>query len=209
MVNAPSNHNSRHVSTGRGGAANFKKATNLAQRQADAAASRGSQPFSDVDNELTRIATKASLGARFSMGRGGAGNMLPSGQAPISSNAVETATSQPRIVVSIGRGGAGNFKDAKSGRSVSASSSGSQTKSSSGSFGDHRTSGVRTDRPMWASSVARIDAGLPENAIEDDEEDGGPLGRRSTNTSTRSAPVIGAFFGKMRRRLSSFGASNE
>lgn len=189
MVNAPESQKIRHVSTGRGGAANFRQATDLARKHA----SRPVTAAAATDDEcaLTRVTTKASLGARFATGRGGAGNMLPSGTVPLPPM-TEPQARRPRTNIIVGRGGAGNFKDAKSGRSASTS------------FGSDRA-----NRPSWASRVPRIDAAFDDHAIDDNEEEAGrpESARRNSVFSTKSAPAGNGttFFGKMRRRLSSFG----
>lgn len=212
MVNAPETQRVKRVSTGRGGAANFKTATKLAKKNtASISKPVNSQSPDQVQDEtaLTRVTTKVSLGARFATGRGGAGNMLPSGEIPLAS-LTEPLDQKPRNNVTVGRGGAGNFKDVKSGRSASTSSvlnvkPDFLSRISSG----RRESGVRTDRPAWGAHVPRIDAELNENAVLDDEQDGEDLGRVSSAVSTRSAPASTNIFGKIRRRLSSFGATTE
>lgn len=183
MVNAPESqhHVVQHFSTGRGGAANIKKVTASAP-----------QPVvvHSESTALTRGISKASLGARFATGRGGAGNMLPSGQAPLPPTTEALKTSSQRTIVSTGRGGAGNYKDATSGRSVSASSI-ARPKFLVRSTSERAEGGAsQTDRPTWAIEVPRIEAELHESAVDDEEEEGSH-----------------SFFGKMRRRLSSFGSA--
>lgn len=267
MVNAPEAHRVRYVSTGRGGAANFKKVTALADRaQADtsnatgapfvssataaAAAAAAAQDGGDDDDggTLTRVVTKASLGARFATGRGGAGNMLPPGTVPLpTSDAPPSTHLSVRQAVSVGRGGAGNFKDVKTGRSYSASTSHSASATPTPSSSTTATA----TRPGWASRVPKIDADLDSTlsssaAFDDDNDDNdddvdlanGRLGRsrrassqslsrgrRNSVFSTKSAPAeiasgdasstpassssSSSFFGKMRRRFSSFGTALE
>lgn len=203
MVNAPETERVRYVSTGRGGAANFKKTTNLAEKQPVVARRASSSTTTEEqDCELTRVTTKASLGARFATGRGGRGNFLPEGEVPLPAE-TKPLESRPRTNVIVGRGGAGNFKDAKSGRSASATSAGRPV-----DLGlKNAAATTRTDRPIWGTHVPRIDDAFDDNAIEDDEAD--YTSQTGRTASIRSAPATTSLFGKIRRRLSSFGTAIE
>ena len=188
MVNAPE----RYVSTGRGGAANFKKANKLAKANAEAQASRTTNNNNTQEDEecvLTRVVTQASLGARFATGRGGAGNILPIGTVPLPQTAPSQSLERP--IVRVGRGGAGNFKDSKTGRSVSSS---------------QVPQDLLEARKGWASRVPKIDAELlsSDSAIDSAIES-----RRNSISSCKSAPAQGSLFGKLRRRFSSFGTALE
>ncbi|CCG81420.1 10 kDa heat shock protein,mitochondrial [Taphrina deformans PYCC 5710] len=185
MVNAPETNRVRHVSTGRGGAANFKKATSLAKEQSESPSTVINSQAGDIgDCALTRIATQASLGARFATGRGGAGNILPTGQAPLPAQ-TEPLSARPRTSFSTGRGGAGNFKSQKKARAMSLeAAAGSQTTAVH--------SGSATDgRPKFASRVPRIDADFESDCGTDDMASSrGPKSRRDSSTAIKSAKSI-------------------
>lgn len=113
MVNASETTKPIRLSTGRGGAGNFKRSDKLAKKTGDSIGGNGftrainSQQHLDAETEadlaLTRIATQASLGARFATGRGGAGNILPTGQAPLPAQ-TEPLIARSRPIVVTGRG---------------------------------------------------------------------------------------------------------
>lgn len=229
-----------YVSTGRGGVGNVKKATKVAKAAAAVDPSVGNfgsalsrttsntangalAPENDEDCTLTRVATKSSLGARFATGRGGAGNMLPKGEVPLSMDAQSDAhaalvkkSDADRSFVVTGRGGAGNFKNAKTGRRASATEAAKERRKSS-SAADNAVNGRPGNfrRPsLFGRGVSRIG---DEVAVDDDDDDdenaaaggsssGRPAGRRmSTSSSPAGVPSEESFLGKLRRRMSNLG----
>ncbi len=214
----------KFISTGRGGAANFRKqslTSGFSPQDASVSA------FSDSGSGDAEII----IPARFTTGRGGAGNMRKASAGALPVNELPTLGATTRTYVSTGRGGAGNFKDKDGnakGRSMSQGSLGSEQRSAS--FG-----AAADGRPSWAARVPKIDRDM-DNAFDEEvfEEDGEPsaqsggreLAARATTRrrssaasassqqsdsgsirSSRTMPSSGAnggnFFSKMRRRLSS------
>jgi hypothetical protein len=229
MVNAQP---TAYISSGRGGAGNKKLVLKNTNTLVKPTRHKLVQSYSQQDvvtrkeeeeTALTRITTKVSSGARFATGRGGAGNFLPRGQVFAPPEASEEHLEPRRMAVAVGRGGAGNFKTlegrpashaiVKELRSMSSGAAESAaTPAAAGTTA--RNTGTRSDgRPLWAAQVRRIDAGLEDDAVADDDDTASAhsgrlaqLGRRfsrSSISSTRSAPAESSFFGRMKRRLSS------
>ena len=235
-----------YVSTGRGGAANIKKANKVAkaaaalpppssqqQQQPQSSLSAGNAlsrttsnqgstlaPEDDQDCALTRVATKSSLGARFATGRGGAGNMLPQGEIPLSLRessdahaALVKKSDEERTFVVTGRGGAGNYKNAKTGRRASATEAAKERRKSSSAADNSRPGGNFRRPSLFGRGVPRIG---DEVAIDDgDDEEQQPsnainrtgAGRRmSTSSSPAGVPSEESFLGKLRRRMSNLGS---
>ncbi|ORY83833.1 hypothetical protein BCR37DRAFT_392284 [Protomyces lactucae-debilis] len=220
----------QYISSGRGGAGNKKLVLTNTNTLARPTHRQLVQSYSQQDivtrkeleeTALTRVATKSSKGARFATGRGGAGNFLPTGQVFAPQEAGEQEQLAPkRFLAPVGRGGAGNIRTlegapvshavVKELRSMSSGAADSQTAAAAAAAGP---SGTRSDgRPAWASQVRRIDAGIADEAVDDETSSVRSSGRlsqlgrrlsRSSISSTRSAPAESSFFGRMKRRLSS------
>ncbi|BFZ54511.1 mitochondrial heat shock protein Hsp10 [Savitreella phatthalungensis] len=217
-----------YVSSGRGGAGNVRRAKASGAggggvsvgppTLGDAGRSRsvGGVPAGEEDDggALTRVVTKSSTGARFATGRGGRGNMLPAGETPVTVSdkpIANTPQPQPKDTVVTGRGGAGNLKDAKTGRRASASLGIGRRSSSQSSAGGTATG--NEGRPIWGGSVPRID---DDFAVDDSADDGdgsatrqarsgsmSSRNRRLSTSSSASAPAASpTFMGMFKRRMS-------